>query len=585
MINTITIDTTTTTTGENNNNNNNNDYCCKKNGSLFLLRRFCRRPRILYASTFVWLTCVGGRFLSPFLEHDAGLSSEQIGTALAIQQFSITIFSWMGGIWADRLTTTKNRNGGRLLVIGLGVTISTIAFLLHGLHHIMNRIVTVDSSSSYFWNSTEWHYVLQAIYGAAIASVFPVLDGITMDCCSNTTDSYGKERFYGPVFWAIASLSLSPLLDRIGFIICYPLAIVSTLIVYITLLWFYYNYDDNVSNNTNNTIIDRRIGSREFLIVTHNQDNNNIMKKEEYSSIIEREEETTTESDNSNDDDESSSNNINLNNEDYLEQDEDSLKVLLYNFVFTTTGSTAFLFCLVCISSGQAIVDNLSFLFFESSLGSSWFVLGLSVVVKILFELPIFYYDTYLLTKYGNRNILLLGCGAYIVRVIAYTWIPSSGNSSIILWLLEPLHGITYGAVQIAMVDFASRSCLPPGMEATGQGLVYFFREAGGIVGVGVGGWGLTVGPKTMFRVMAGIVLIGSLCMLYHRNKEDVIRNNSNRHRTTVSFGLEQQPTPEDYHNIYEDDIDNRDENSVSSSNNNISSIRNNDALSLREIT
>jgi len=385
------------------------------------------------------------------------------------------ITSSISGVWADCLEV-KYPGRGRAIVIGVGVTISTLAFLLHGMQHIVSISLFTEPL---------WHITLQIMYGASISLVFPVLDGLTIDFLErhDHRQNYGKERLHGPIWWAVASLLLSPVLDRVGFAICYPLAIVTLLFVIITLVL----YD--------------RTRAQHMVFAVLSMGDEQEAKGAEVSTQ------------------EASGN-----------QEITRLPLVSLIKILVSSGC-AFLVCLTCISSGQAVVDNLSFLFFEG-LGSSWMILGLSVVVKIAFEVPVFYYGEHLLTRYGARKILLVGCMCYIARVIAYTYIPF-GKVKYVL-LMEPMHGITYGTVQIAMVEFAAQS-LPVGNEAAGQGLVYFFRECGSVIGVALGGWAENeVGPRLMFRFSAVIVFIGSsvlakgvfcnngYCMSAHAAEEEI---------------------------------------------------------------
>lgn len=375
--------------------------------------------------------------------------------------------SSISGVYADTLEI-KYPGRGRSIVIAIGVTSSTIAFLLHGMQHIVSIPLFTEP-----W----WHITLQILYGISIALVFPVLDGLTIDFLErqDQRQNYGKERLHGPIWWAVASLLLSPLLDRVGFIICYPLAIGALLFVILTLIL----YDG--TTRTHQSMMD-------FTVLS--------MGDDEQDAVGEGAETVTLEA--------------STNGGTTTTHERTRLPLVTLSKTLVMSGG-AFLVCLICISSGQAIVDNLSFLFFEG-LGTSWMVLGLTVVVKIAFEVPVFYYGEYLLTRYGTSKLMIVGCFCYMARVLAYTYIPF-GKVKYLL-LVEPLHGITYGTVQIAMVEFAAQS-LPTGNEAAGQGLVYFFREFGSVIGVALGGWTEHVlGPRVMFRISALIVFVGSSVLL-----------------------------------------------------------------------
>ena len=88
------------------------------------------------------------------------------------------------------------------------------------------------------------------------------------------------------------------------------------------------------------------------------------------------------------------------------------------------------------------------------------------VVVKIVFEVPVFYYGDVLLCNYGHFSILLLGCGAYILRVVLYSFLPFDHATYVLL--IELLHCLSYGSVQIALVEFSVTCFFPRGNEALG---------------------------------------------------------------------------------------------------------------------
>jgi len=130
-----------------------------------------------------------------------------------------------------------------------------------------------------------------------------------------------------------------------------------------------------------------------------------------------------------------------------------------YWSIFTTTFgasvyTVAFLVCLVALSSGQAIVSDLVFLFFESALSSSYTFMSLSVLLTVSFEIPIFQIAPFLLQRLGTNALLIVASVSYVVRVVGYSLVPA--NKAWVALLLEPLHGITYACCQTAGVDFVS---------------------------------------------------------------------------------------------------------------------------------
>jgi cyanate permease len=113
------------------------------------------------------------------------------------------------------------------------------------------------------------------------------------------------------------------------------------------------------------------------------------------------------------------------------------MHVLLLKVIGTAYGA-AFCLALLTLSLGQAIVNGLVFLFYET-LGSSYTVMGVTVVLTVLFEIPIFHVAPNLLNRYGSGPLLLLAGGCYAVRVLGYSLIPD--NHTLYVLMLEPLHG------------------------------------------------------------------------------------------------------------------------------------------------
>lgn len=164
-----------------------------------------------------------------------------------------------------------------------------------------------------------------------------------------------------------------------------------------------------------------------------------------------------------------------------------------------------FLATVLFASMGSGIVHNYLFLYL-ADLGASETLMGLSLTVATLSEIPVFFFSALLLRKVGARGLLLMSLLAYVVRLLAYTLMPP-------VWLVLPinlLHGLTFSALWVAGVSYANEVA-PKGMGATAQGLF-----TGMTMGLGAAGGALlggtlydSLGPAVMFRVAAGCVLVG----------------------------------------------------------------------------
>ncbi len=184
--------------------------------------------------------------------------------------------------------------------------------------------------------------------------------------------------------------------------------------------------------------------------------------------------------------------------------------MMILKSMFTTAVGFGFLISMITLNMGTSVVERLIFLFFGKQLNGSNATCGLTVVVTVIFEVPIFNYSPALLAKHGPNMLQKAACLAYIVRVVGYTFIPK--NHVALVLLLEPLHGVTYGLAKTSSVEFAARLS-PIGFESTGQGLVSMLQGVGSIIGLGLGGWiEGTYSAVVLYRVYALVVAFGLAC-------------------------------------------------------------------------
>lgn len=167
------------------------------------------RPRILYIAAFAWLAVTGGRFLAPFLEHEAKFSATKIGSVLAAQSAVSSLLGSIGGSWADA-REQRFPNLGRAQVMFAGVVLGSTSFLLHGMHLLF--------PASFVFASTEWHFLLRILWACSSSLVMPTLDGITLAHLAKSPgmdqSDYGRERLYGQCFCMVLSRRPSCLTAR-----------------------------------------------------------------------------------------------------------------------------------------------------------------------------------------------------------------------------------------------------------------------------------------------------------------------------------------------------------------------------------
>jgi hypothetical protein len=278
---------------------------------------------------------------------------------------------------------------------------------------------------------------------------------------NSSPGDYGKERLYGAISWAVTHMMIAMVLDWKGFVVTYPLAIVSFAFVL-----------QSVAIYVHGQAVRERILHKQKSDIT-----DNIMSTME---------------------------------DDILKEGQENISFgfLLFQMIFGTSFALAFAVGFLCLSIGQVVVESLVFLYFEF-LGSAYAVMGVTVILTVAFEIPIFHVAPKLLERFGSGALLLTAAACYGVRVVAYSVIPQGHVQY--AFLLEPLHGITYGCAQTAAVDFAAQR-VPKGCEATGQSIVSIARALGSIVGLLWGGWGSEmIGPRLMYRISAAIVVLGNL--------------------------------------------------------------------------
>lgn len=164
---------------------------------------------------------------------------------------------------------------------------------------------------------------------------------------------------------------------------------------------------------------------------------------------------------------------------------------------------------MVFLGAGFSMVEGLLFILLQDMNASS-LLCGFSVVVTVIFELPIFHYAKPLLEWLGTRNMVLLGQAAWVVRAIFYA------NMSVawMVLLIEPLHGITFALVWTAAIDHVSKpSVCGEGLEASGQAMLSAcFMGIGPILGLAGGGLLFDmVGGHVAYSVFAGVVFVSGL--------------------------------------------------------------------------
>jgi PPP family 3-phenylpropionic acid transporter len=174
---------------------------------------------------------------------------------------------------------------------------------------------------------------------------------------------------------------------------------------------------------------------------------------------------------------------------------------------FFVTSKPWLVFLITIFLNGMAagVGNNFLFLYLDE-LAATETLMGLTLFVATVSELPIFFYGDRLLNRLGARGLLLLSLGASVIRMVGYALMPAA-------WVVLPLqllHGLTFSAMWVAGVAYANRAA-PTGMGATAQGLLSGVSMGmAGAAGAMIGGYLYgAVGPAATFGWAGATVAVG----------------------------------------------------------------------------
>lgn len=166
-----------------------------------------------------------------------------------------------------------------------------------------------------------------------------------------------------------------------------------------------------------------------------------------------------------------------------------------------------FLITMLMAGIGMSTVNSFLFLYLED-LGAGASLMGLSLTIATLSELPVFFFSGLLLQRWGARGMLLLSLTVFVLRLAIYAAFPLAE----IVLAANLLHGLTFSASWVAGVTYANQIA-PPGLGATTQGLFSgVMMGLGAALGALAGGLLYeTAGPSAMYGVVAVCVAAGVL--------------------------------------------------------------------------
>ncbi|KAI8899931.1 major facilitator superfamily domain-containing protein [Globomyces pollinis-pini] len=393
--------------------------------------------KALFFTSTAALACTS--LYAPLFYYDYfGLSKEQVGliTSLGplISLFSAPLTLYIG-------ETSKIFNLKR--IYNIIIVIGTLAWLSHTL------IQPTDP------NALLYIVVITIVSALTVSTYRVALDSMTLMLLDGKKDGdYGQCKLYGSISWGLSSLIVGYLLDVTGnpWIIIYVF-VFFMIPFYLLSLLIKWNDQTDVSQ------ADRDVETSDDL--PDASSSGEIQPVDESSSLLPNS--TTSKT---------------------LFQSLFTLKVLL------------FLFSASLVGMQNSAINAYLFIYFSTVWKTSSTLLGWSTPFSIFFEIPTFYYARQISNRLGYTKMLIISQLLQLTRFLLYMYLPGlMGDAlhttlgSIILLAIQITHGVSFGLVWTACVDYVL-FIAPLKYRQTFIGIYStFFSNAGGMLGSLLAGW------------------------------------------------------------------------------------------------
>lgn len=398
-----------------------------------------------------------GRFTPIFLRSH-GLSESQIGFLLAFPIVFSLISTPLICSWADR---HKAREFTALTTQAL----FTVFFLFQIIALPGLSLIRADKVFSFFLVVR----ILQVLFfnPAYALLISIVLSRLKLLYGHKGHELLGRYRLWGAVSWAAVSLSLGAMLDTFSSMLSVYLLFGGFSCLYLYCLMMFASRSELPNENSAISVEEKQDGADDqteaieldstayspFFVIQHLLNSGGIST------------------------------------------------VLFFNLVFWE-------------SAGMSIIENLVFLFFKDELNASNVLCGATVLITVVFEIPIFARAPSLLSSLGAPALAKIGALGYVIRTAGYVLVPH-------VWfvlLMEPLHGVTFGTFHTASVAYISER-VPTQLESSGQALVSVVSALGRIIGTVCGGYMMELyGSSKLFG--SSSVLVSLAIILFHLSEK-----------------------------------------------------------------
>jgi MFS transporter, PPP family, 3-phenylpropionic acid transporter len=164
---------------------------------------------------------------------------------------------------------------------------------------------------------------------------------------------------------------------------------------------------------------------------------------------------------------------------------------------------------------GMATINTYQFVYM-SEIGASKTLMGLSLTISTLSELPAMFFGDRLLKRFKPQGLLVLGTAIIGARLLLY----ATFNFPVAILVIQVIHGLTFPIIWVAGVSYAHENA-PAGLSATAQGL---FGAAIFGIGSGLGSFlgGLALdnlGGRGMYFAFGGFVLLALVIFSVFQNR------------------------------------------------------------------
>lgn len=178
-----------------------------------------------------------------------------------------------------------------------------------------------------------------------------------------------------------------------------------------------------------------------------------------------------------------------------------------------------FLFIIFAVSIGQSAITSFLSVYMRE-IGASAEIIGTTIGVQALSELPFYFIAAWLLTRMKPGYIVIIAIVATTIRLFLYT-LNSNPN---LVFLIEMMNGMTWTLLWISSVEFIN-GIIPAKWRTTGQSLLWaVYFGAGAISGNILSGW--LYESMSMQRVFginsmltAGITIIAAIVIVNNNRK------------------------------------------------------------------